>query len=102
LENLVTNGVRFTPGGVVAVGARNIDAGWIECWVRDNGQGIEAEKLSAVFDRFETNRSNPSTGFGLAIVKQLVEAHGGNVSVQSHVGQGTTFRFIIPREEKRH
>jgi two-component system phosphate regulon sensor histidine kinase PhoR len=99
LENLVSNAIRFTPDGLVEVGARARDDGSIECWVRDEGQGIPQERLAAVFDKFETDPGRPSTGFGLAIVKQLVEAHGGNVSVESHLGQGTTFRFLIPTQE---
>jgi signal transduction histidine kinase len=70
--------------------------------VEDDGEGIDAGDLPLVFDPFsrgENARSRhvPGTGLGLHIVKTIVEAHGGEVSVQSRVGVGSTFRLTLPR-----
>jgi two-component system, NtrC family, sensor histidine kinase KinB len=72
--------------------------------VRDSGRGIEAERLSTIFDRFSTF-SEKGTGLGLALVRRLVESLGGQVAIESRLGHGTTFRFTIPvavRDEARH
>jgi signal transduction histidine kinase len=97
-QNLISNAIDYTPNGEVTVGAR---AGGgeaaVECWVRDNGAGIPAERLEKVFDKLESDPDRRSgMGLGLAIVKQFVEAHGGQVSVESEPGRGSTFLFTIP------
>jgi signal transduction histidine kinase len=99
IQNLVTNALKFTSQGTVEIGARKIsDDGTIECWVKDSGEGISPERLEKVFDRFETD-SQPERrgiGLGLSIVKEIVELHKGEIRVQSQVGQGSSFIFIIP------
>lgn len=63
----------------------------------DNGAGIPADRLDKVFDKLETDPDKKGgMGLGLAIVRQFVEAHGGQVVVESEIGQGSTFRFTIP------
>lgn len=102
LQNLLSNAFRFAPGGEVTIGAEPCDdADWIECSVRDNGSGIEPERLERVFDKRETDPdpAKKSTGLGLAIVKQIAEAHGGKVSVTSAPGEGATFRFTLRARE---
>jgi signal transduction histidine kinase len=96
-ENLVGNAVKFAPGGKIAIGAKE-DEGTVECWVTDNGAGIPLERLDRVFDKLETDPDPKRAGFGLglAICKQVVEAHGGKISVESEPGRGATFRFTIP------
>jgi signal transduction histidine kinase len=101
LSNLISNGLKFcSPGQSVTLGARVVDSK-LEIWVRDNGPGIQKAELPHLFDPF-TKLSNrptggePSTGLGLSIVKQIVELHGGHVSVQSVVGQGTMFTLQLP------
>jgi len=65
----------------------------------DNGAGIPADRLEKVFDKLETDtEKRGGMGLGLTIVKQFVEAHGGQVSVESEPGQGSTFRFTIPHK----
>jgi signal transduction histidine kinase len=98
LQNLLSNAIDYTPNGEVVVGARaGAGAGGVECWVGDNGAGIPADRLEKVFDKLESDPGKRSgMGLGLAIVKQFVEAHGGRVSVESELGQGSTFRFTIP------
>lgn len=97
-QNLISNAINYTPDGEVIIGARKIkESVSVECWVKDNGAGIPADKLEKVFDKLESDPNRKSgLGLGLAIVKQFVEAHGGQVAVESEVGQGSTFRFTIP------
>jgi len=100
-ENLLANSIRYTPRGVVEIGARElVGEGGTECWVRDNGSGVPVERLDRIFDPLETDAQSAGgsgAGLGLAIVKTFVEAHGGQVSVASKVGGGTTFTFTLPK-----
>lgn len=98
LQNLVSNAVRYTSGGIVAISACEVGVdGTVECAVRDNGLGIPAALLDKVFDKGESTPDNDGgSGLGLAIVKSFVEAHGGTVAVESREGEGTTFRFTLP------
>lgn len=98
LDNLITNALRHTPpGGRVELAADEAD-GAVRFEVRDSGEGIPAEHLEHLFDRFYRvpGKKSGSAGLGLTIVKELVEAHGGAISVESTVGAGTTFRFTLP------
>lgn len=75
---------------------------FVEVRVQDQGEGIPAEKLAHVFDRFyrgEANRDVPGFGLGLAIAKTLVEAQGGNISLESEIGQGSTLILSFPSSE---
>ncbi|MEY9838130.1 ATP-binding protein [Streptacidiphilus sp. EB103A] len=100
--NLVSNGIRHTPeGGSVTVGARQ-DGPRTLIEVTDTGTGISSENLPHVFERFwraEKSRSRQTggSGLGLAIVRQLVEAHGGTVTVTSTSAAGTVFTIRLPR-----
>jgi signal transduction histidine kinase len=101
LQNLVANAIRFSPQGVVAVGARGTDEGTIECWVRDNGAGIPKARLDVIFEGNDINASEAGrAGLGLSIVRTFVEAHGGKVSAESREGEGSTFRFTLPPKTK--
>jgi signal transduction histidine kinase len=100
LQNLLENAVKFTgqqPRPRVEVGWRR-DAGERVFWVRDNGAGIEARFLERVFGLFEKlDPGGEGTGVGLALVKRIVEAHGGRVWAESAgPGQGATFCFTLP------
>jgi PAS domain S-box-containing protein len=102
--NLLSNAVKFSsPGGRVTVGLR-ADGDDIVLAVSDQGQGIAPAFLPYVFDRFMQsdagrNREHGGLGLGLSIVKQLVEAHGGQVQVHSAgLGQGATFEVRLPRD----
>jgi signal transduction histidine kinase len=101
LTNLIDNALRYTPYGkhVVVRAARVDNQACLE--VIDEGQGIPAEDLPYVFERFwrgdrSRNRESGGSGIGLAIVKQLVEMHGGHVAVESQPGKGSTFRVFLP------
>jgi PAS domain S-box-containing protein len=107
LWNLLSNAVKFTPkGGLIQVTLRQ-DGPAARIEVRDTGNGIAAQLLPHVFDRFRqgdasTTREHGGLGLGLAIVKQLVELHGGSVRAESPgPGQGATFTVELPlaREE---
>jgi signal transduction histidine kinase len=95
MDNLLSNAMRYTPsGGHISLEASEMKEG-IQFLVKDNGRGIEAERLSKVFGRFSAN-SSQGTGLGLALVRRLVESLGGQVSVESRLGHGTTFSFMLP------
>ena len=98
LSNLIGNAIKFTRrGGLVEVGAEMTGRA-IRLSVRDDGQGIAAEQLPRLFDRFwQAERDQRGgAGLGLAIAKGLVEAHGGTIEVQSAIGRGSTFSFTLP------
>jgi two-component system sensor histidine kinase BaeS len=103
LSNLVANAIRHTPaGGRITLDAEPLAAG-VRLSVSDTGQGISPEELPYVFDRFwrgDPSRSHKegSLGLGLAIAQQLVEAHDGQIVVESEWGQGTTFTIELPAD----
>jgi PAS domain S-box-containing protein len=103
LENLVGNAIKFTDaGGRLRIGAAPRD-GQVLFWVADTGAGITAEDLPHVFDRFWQGRQGErrGVGIGLAIVKGLVEGHGGQIWVESSSGRGATFFFTLPSAPPR-
>jgi signal transduction histidine kinase len=101
LRNLLQNAVAHTPaGGRIELGARRAGAE-VEVFVRDTGEGIAAEHLPNVFERFyrvdpARGRATGGAGLGLAIVRQLVRAQGGRVWAESRLGQGSSFFFSLP------
>jgi two-component system heavy metal sensor histidine kinase CusS len=99
LSNLLANALRYTArGGTVRLSARDSDDS-VFIAVADDGAGIAAEHLPFLFDRFyraDAARSSPdSTGLGLAVVRSIVELHGGSVAVRSDLGSGTTFELKL-------
>jgi histidine kinase len=96
--NLVSNSIRFTPSGG-RVTARVIDAGHeVEIQVEDTGVGIPAAALPHIFGWYEqAHRDRGGTGLGLPIVRGLVAAHGGRVTVESQEGKGSRFTVLLPR-----
>jgi CheY-like chemotaxis protein/anti-sigma regulatory factor (Ser/Thr protein kinase) len=106
--NLLTNAIKFTPQGRTVELATRVAGDRVEVEVRDAGQGIGAEFLPHVFDRFSQadgsiRRRHGGLGLGLAIVKQLIEMHGGEVSAESEgPGRGATFRIRLPAVAPGH
>ena len=105
ISNLLRNAIRHTPeGGSITVSISEVDDK-LSLSVSDTGEGIEPEDLAHVFERFyrsgtSRSRKEGGTGLGLAIVKQMVEAHGGAVSVESTLGKGSTFIISLPVPEE--
>jgi len=103
VTNLVANALRHTPAGGQILLDAILEEDLVQITVADNGDGISEEDLPRVFDRFwrgDRSRSRHDSvggGLGLAIVRQLVEAHGGHVAVESEVSQGTTFTVTLPQ-----
>lgn len=102
LLNLVENAIKHTPdGGEVKLSGASTDAGMVLLSVSDTGAGIPPEDMLHVFERFyrvdkSRSRAQGGTGLGLAIAKSIIEAHGGDIEVQSTVGVGTTFNVWLP------
>ena len=100
-QNLVGNAIKFRrPDSApqVRITARRDGMNW-EFSVTDNGIGMETgylEQIFVIFKRLHTEQAYPGTGIGLALVKRIVERHGGQIWVTSTVGEGTTFRFTLP------
>ena len=97
--NLVHNAIKFTnPGGKIVVSTQVQDS-LVILDISDNGVGIAKNDLPHVFERFykvDRARSGGGTGMGLAIAKHVIEAHGGNIWVQSEEGKGSTFSLSLP------
>ncbi|RNE63989.1 sensor histidine kinase [Cryobacterium tepidiphilum] len=104
VDNLVSNAVRYSPGGSqVGIGVRRVE-GVVEITVTDQGEGIPAADLDRVFERFfrvddARSRSTGGTGLGLSIVKHAVQNHGGDVRAWSSPGHGSTFTIRLPEAE---
>lgn len=100
--NLISNALRYAQSGKKIIIGAHEQAGGIEFFVRDFGPGIASEHLPRIFERFyrvdkARSRESGGTGLGLAIVKHIVLNHGGAVRVESAVGHGTTFFFLLPK-----
>jgi two-component system, OmpR family, heavy metal sensor histidine kinase CusS len=99
IGNLLDNALRFTPeNGKIRIAISTTESG-TEISVSDNGPGIPPEHLPRVFDRFyraDPSRSSVGTGLGLALVKSIVDLHGGSAAIHSEVGHGTTVQLTFP------
>ena len=107
IRNILGNAVKY--GGVeenleIEINLYNKEEDVYIC-IKDNGPGIEKDKLCHIFERFyridkERTKDLMSTGLGLAIAKEIVDAHNGEISVESELGLGSTFIIKIPMQEK--
>jgi signal transduction histidine kinase len=105
VTNLIANAIKFTPaGGNIAVSARVKDRR-CEVIVEDDGAGIQPDVLPTLFQRYSRGPTSTSakdaggTGLGLLIVREIIEAHGGDVGVESAPGQGSRFWFRLTAVE---
>ncbi len=101
LINLLSNAYKYTPGGGRIHVRAWLQDEYVHCAVSDTGIGISPQNMAKMFTKFfrsddPTVRDIPGTGLGLSIVKSLVELQGGEIEVQSRVGEGTTFTFTVP------
>ncbi len=104
--NIVGNAIKFTSQGNIEIGSK-VKGKLLEIYVKDTGRGIPKEKLEHIFKEFvqvdaSNTKDSPGTGLGLAITKNLVELMGGELSVESKVGEGSVFRFSLPISDKKH
>lgn len=103
--NLLSNAYKFTsstPEPSIEVGMVDADGGRAY-YVRDNGVGFDmaqAHRIFEVFERLHRPEDYPGTGAGLAIVKRIIERHGGRIWVESAIDKGTTFFFTLPHDEE--
>ncbi len=102
LNNLINNALSYSrPEDLVEIEVGRLEEQWIRTSVRDHGEGIPADQLTRVFDRFHRldqrdSRRTYGFGLGLYIAKGLVEAQGGRIWVESQLGSGSTFHFVLP------
>ncbi len=100
--NLLSNAIKFSPPGSMVWFTSIKQGGRMLFQVRDRGRGIPPEKLELIFERFQQvdvsdSRNNEGTGLGLAICRSIIQQHGGRIWVESELGTGSTFSFILPR-----
>lgn len=99
--NLISNAIKFTnPGGSIFITLIDKDD-FVEISVSDTGIGIEKENLDTIFERFHQvdrslSRNTEGSGIGLTLVKSIIDMHGGNISVASEIGKGSTFKIELP------
>ncbi len=103
LLNLLSNAIKFTLKGKSIVVNLGYEKDIICIEVKDNGIGIPSDKVDIIFERFGQvdsllSRRAEGTGIGLSLVKRLIEALGGSISVESKVGEGSTFTIILPND----
>jgi hypothetical protein len=96
ISNFLSNSVKFTDKGSICFGYEHID-GALRFFVTDTGKGIATENLSKVFVRFEKfDKFVPGNGLGMSICKSIIEKMNGRIGVESELGKGSTFWFILP------
>jgi signal transduction histidine kinase len=99
LQNLLTNAIKNSESQTSVVITAEIERATVRVSVIDHGRGISPEDQKRIFDRFYTLDSKTGFGLGLAISKMILVEHGGEISVSSRVGSGSTFWFTLPYEE---
>jgi signal transduction histidine kinase len=103
MDNLFSNAIKFSPHNLNIYVTSEIDGNMVKIRVKDEGPGISEEDKTKLFGEFQRLSARPtdgekSTGLGLSIVKRIITAHGGTISVESTLGDGATFSFTLPLE----
>ena len=104
--NLLGNAIKFTPtNGKVTLSLQGSGNEWVKISVADTGPGIPSDEANRIFDKFyqvtqPEKQKAMGTGLGLSITKALVEMHGGKIWLESEVGKGSIFSFILPTAEQ--
>jgi signal transduction histidine kinase len=106
VDNLVTNAIKYSPGGGRIEVSLHVDGDRVELAVADNGVGIDPADRDRLFSRFFRSRqaeeqSIQGVGLGLSITKSIVESHGGRIEVESELGRGSVFRVRLPYDVGR-
>lgn len=99
LFNLLENAVKYSPAGTVVSLSIRLEGDWLSCRIVDQGKGIataELPRLFSQYQRFASAEGSAGLGLGLAMVKTVIDRHGGRIGCQSQVGQGTTFEIRLP------
>ncbi len=101
VENLLSNAMKFSPEGTTITIGAQAKGRWLVFEVSDQGEGISEEEQRRLFQPYfrteQERHKSHGLGIGLALCKQIVEAHGGRIWVKSQVGEGSTFYFTLPR-----
>lgn len=103
VDNLLSNAVKYSPGGGPVFVVADREGGTVRCQVIDHGTGMGAEDREQAFGQFFRGRGArmstvPGLGLGLAVVRSIVEQHGGTVSCESVLGEGTVLTVVLPAE----
>ena len=101
ITNLIGNAIKFTQRGGIITTSVHASDDHVEVIIVDNGRGIPRDQIATLFDRYtrvpDVARETIGTGLGLMIVRELVEAHGGKIGVESEPGRGSKFWFRLNR-----
>jgi PAS domain S-box-containing protein len=99
--NLLMNAIHAMPdGGRVRIATRSADPALVEWTIADTGAGMSADVVAKIFEPFFTTKEfGVGTGLGLTVVKGIMEEHGGSIAIDSEIGQGTTFKMLLPQAE---
>jgi PAS domain S-box-containing protein len=100
VKNLISNAIKYSPNGGLIQVAGTVSSDFYEVLIADQGIGMSPDQVKRIFDKFyradASNTAIEGTGLGMTIVKYIIEAHGGNIWVESELGKGTQVRFTIP------
>jgi len=104
VENLVSNAIKYSPGGTDVTVSASSDDSAVSIQVADQGYGIPEAGLARIFEKFYRvprvqDADVPGTGLGLSLVREIAELHGGSVTARSEVNAGSTFTLRLPRAE---
>ncbi|HEY9638942.1 MAG TPA: ATP-binding protein, partial [Coleofasciculaceae cyanobacterium] len=98
-QNLMANALKHNPPGLILILDADREGNWLHCTVTDNGVGMDVKQCERLFDPYFRGDQKPRSvglGLGLYLCRQIIQAHGGVIGVQSEPNQGTSFWFTLP------